>query len=216
MIKCISLDGVDGAGKTTIVSALSNYYNVVQVPKFYCMEMVPYDVNERINWFRTMNAEDTTKIYISGHKMRYMLAGEFKKGLHYKFLEKNNKPPLVVIDRGELSLKAFSFAALKRGTNWNSQKIDEFLCNEFGDRFEQVVEDTIDHSFLLFAENSLEHIYRRRAFEPEDKILMLYQQEYYEKHQCEFMNENITIISPLLTREEVLNLILEKLNQLGV
>lgn len=34
MIPCISIDGVDGSGKTTLIQNLSKQYNVITLPPF--------------------------------------------------------------------------------------------------------------------------------------------------------------------------------------
>ena len=64
MIPCISIDGVDGSGKTTLIQNLSKQYNVITLPRFYSMGMVPGDQEERCQWFRKQDAVYTTPIYI--------------------------------------------------------------------------------------------------------------------------------------------------------
>ena len=64
MFFCISVDGVDGAGKTTLVEALCREYNVATLPRFHCMGMVPQGRYERKDWFLTQDSLFTTKIYI--------------------------------------------------------------------------------------------------------------------------------------------------------
>lgn len=51
MIRCIAIDGTDGSGKTTIVEALKDIYNVIVLPRFYSMQMVPTDPQERKRGF---------------------------------------------------------------------------------------------------------------------------------------------------------------------
>lgn len=213
MIKCISIDGIDGAGKTTVVTALSAYYNVITLPRFYFSGMVPIDSLERKNWFRTEDVIKTTDIYITGQKMRYLLAKEFKKGMHYKITEHSKKTSLIVIDRGEPSLKAFSFAAIKKGTLWEVKRIDEYLSTRFNDLFEKEIEGIIDRSFLLFEKGTFEEICKRRFLQDDDLLLAKYQQEYYETHE---INVNtITTISPLNKKDDIMRTILNSLKLLG-
>ncbi len=214
MITCISIDGIDGSGKTTVVSALSAYYNVITIPRFYFTGIVPIDNLERKNWFRKEDTIRTTDLYITGQKMRYLLAKEFKKGMHYKITEHNEKSTLIVIDRGEPSLKAFTFAAIKKGTSWEVKKIDDYLNSRFNDLFEREIEGIINHSFLLFEEGTFEKICRRRKFlDDDDMLLAKYQQEYYETHDVDV--NTVTTISPLNKQEHVLEFILDNLKLLG-
>ena len=154
MIFCISIDGVDGAGKTTLVEALGKKYNVVTLPRFYCMGMAPQERHERKNWFLTQDNLFTTKIYISGYKLRMFCAREFKCGLHYKF-PINSTNNLVVMDRGFLSLKAYSFAMLRKTGNFSVEAADKKIAELSGDEFEKLSDETIDLSILLF-ENSID------------------------------------------------------------
>ena len=213
MIKCVSIDGVDGSGKTTLANELSKYFNTIQVPRYYFSGMVPTDSNERTIWFRTEDAVKTTDIYISGQKIRYLLAREFKKGFHYKAFDEN-KPSLVVIDRGELSLKAFSYAALKKGTKWSSDEIKNYLETRFNTAFEHEIDDIIDYSFLLFKENTINTLFSRRFFDSDDMLLATYQQEYYEK--CTINKSKVKTISPLESKENILEIVISKIVDIGV
>lgn len=213
MIKCISIDGVDGSGKTTLVNELSKYYNTIQVPRYYFGGMVPTDSKERTIWFRTEDAVKTTDIYISGQKIRYLLAKEFKKGFHYKAFD-GKKTSLVVIDRGELSLKAFAYAALKKGTKWSSDEIKNYFETKFDSEFEREMGDIIDYSFLLFKENTINTLLSRRFFDSEDMLLATYQQEYYEK--CTINNNKVKTISPSESKERILEIVISTIMDIGV
>lgn len=201
MIKCISIDGPDGSGKSTLVELLSNEYEIVTLPKYYSMGMTPVDPEERKKWFRTFDVFDTTRIYISGHKIRLVAAAEFKKGLHYKFLEPSKKERIVVLDRGALSVNAFAYAAIKMSSDMQDDEIIDYLLVE--NDIEQFAKKIIDVSILLFDPNNLEEIISRRKYDECDEYLARYQHEYYCKRKYE--DERIKIISPTKTPEEILN-----------
>lgn len=202
MIKCISVDGPDGSGKSTLIANLCDIYNVIMLPRFYSMGMVPADSEERKLWFRNSNAVDTTRIYMSGHKLRLLVAESFKRGNHYKLLEKNSKESLIAIDRGALSVRAFSFAALKKDTDMTDEQIDAHIYKEFDKDFRKKSDQIVDMSILLFDDGSLEEVISRRIYDKEDELLARYQHEYYCKHQIR--EENVRLILPTLSEEEVL------------
>ena len=204
MIPCVSVDGIDGSGKTTLIKRLSEVYNVVTLPRFYSMGMVPVDSSERKHWFLTNDALTTTKIYISGHKSRIFCAKDFKKGLHYKFIGSKNN--LVLIDRGLWSLKAFSFAAIMKGTNFSEsqsdEKVDEFIDKDLRALFEE----TAELSILLFdvSEGVLEKILSRRTYDKNDELLIRYQYDYYLRHakDADALAKTL-VISPIKSPEEI-------------
>ena len=47
-IKCISFDGIDGSGKSTLIEELSKSYNIALIPKFYNFGFVPFDSDTRM------------------------------------------------------------------------------------------------------------------------------------------------------------------------
>lgn len=212
MIRCIAIDGTDGSGKTTIVEALKDIYNVIVLPRFYSMQMVPTDPQERKAWFLNSDPELTTAIYISGQQLRFRAAAEFKKGLHYKVYE-SKKEPLVVIDRGPLSVKAFSYAALKE-TMLTDNKIEYFIEKHF---LSDLPSTVIDRSFLLFENDPkcIEMILQRRQYDERDKQLTYLQHEYYVKHiDAIKSNSDITIISPILPREQIIQEVMEQIKEI--
>lgn len=201
MIKCISIDGPDGSGKSTLIDLLSKEFQVVTLPRFYSMGMAPLDPEERKRWFRTIDVFDTTRIYISGHKVRLMAASEFKKGLHYKFLENDKKERLVVIDRGAISVNAYAYAAIKSSSEMQDDEVMNYVLNESD--IEEFSENIIDVSILLFDPDHLEEIISRRIYDKNDEYLARYQHEYYCKR--EYADKRIKIISPIKTPDEIFN-----------
>ena len=202
MIPCISIDGTDGSGKTTLLDALKKIYNVVTLPRFYSMGMVPFDVKERKNWFLSQDVLTTTKIYISGHKNRIYCAEDFKKGLHYKFVNQNENN-LIVLDRGLWSLKAFSFAALRKGLPLTETQADELILELFDKEFIRHALRIIDLSIVLFddSKDALTKILQRRQYNANDKFLVENQYKFYARHTKEL--PQTLIISPLKSAEEV-------------
>lgn len=200
MIKCISIDGTDGVGKSTLITHLSKKYNIVTLQRFYMTGIAPIDSEERKLWFRSEDVVLTTKIYIAGQKLRMNSAYEFKKGLHYKFLEKDNREKLIFIDRGVLSIQAYTYAALKKGTDWDDNKILKFVHDECV--MDDYLNDLIDYSILLFDEESLEEVISRRNYDRDDELLVRYQHDYYRR--INFHNKKIRIISPLKSEKNVL------------
>lgn len=200
MIKCVSIDGPDGSGKSTLISGLSEVYNVAALPRFYMTGIVPIEPEERREWFRRENVFDTTRLYISGHKLRISAAGEFKRGLHYKFMRQDKKEPLILIDRGALSVEAFAYAAIRKGTDWPGDKINAYLKTECD--MQAFSSQIIDLSVLIFDRNTLTEILDRRAYDEDDRKLVCYQHEYYCTH--EFDGKKVRVISPALSQEMML------------
>lgn len=205
MIPCISIDGVDGSGKTTLIQNLSKRYNIITLPRFYLMGMVPGDYEERCQWFRTQNAVYTTPIYISGYRLRFQLASEFKKGFHYKI--KPNAQNLIAIDRGLLSLKAFSYASMKKNSVLNDSQIVQFLKKYITPNFENEVKGVIDKQILLFSSEpkALDRLLLRRQYSKDDELLIRYQYEYYLRY-CKTFSE-ADIISPFESPDKILSLV---------
>lgn len=203
MIPCISIDGVDGSGKTTLIQNLSKQYNVITLPRFYSMGMVPGDQEERCQWFRKQDAVYTTPIYISGYRLRLHLASEFKKGFHYKI--KQNAQNLIAIDRGLLSLKAFSYASMKKNSNLNDSEIVQFLKQYITPDFENEVKKIIDKQILLFSPEPrvLEKLLLRRQYGKDDELLIRYQYEYYLRYYQTF--SEVVIISPFESPDKIVS-----------
>ncbi len=199
MIRCISIDGPDGSGKSTLIELLSKEYQVVTLPRFYSMGMAPLDSEERKNWFRTVDVFDTTQIYISGQKVRITAASEFKKGLHYKFLEDIKKEKLVVLDRGALSVNAYAYAAIKVASTMEDDEIMDYVLQKYD--IEQFAKGVVDASILLFDPNNLEEIILRRNYDKNDELLARYQHEYYCKRN--YCDKRIKTISPSKTPKEI-------------
>ena len=200
MIKCVSIDGPDGAGKTTLISRLAEKYNTVILHQFHATGMVPTDPEERKNWFRRENGMDTTRLYLAGHRLRLASAREFKRGLHYKFLAKDDREKLILIDRGPLSVRAYTYAALKKDTNWSNDEIEEFIKKEYD--FENPENEIVDLSILLFDKDSLNEVMGRRTYDIDDEMLIRYQYEYYSNHK--FDERSVYIINPVKKQEDVL------------
>ena len=216
MFLCISVDGVDGAGKTTLVEALCREYNVATLPRFHCMGMVPQGRGERKNWFLTEDSLFTTRIYISGYKLRIFCAREFKRGLHYKF-PVNSTNNLVVMDRGFLSLKAYSFAMLMKTGNFSDDEADEKIAELSAGEFEKLADETIDLSILLFEDGQecLEKILARRVCDENERLLVKYQHEYYSRHLKELKDSaKIKILSPFISPEEIFKIVADKIEGL--
>lgn len=199
MIKCISIDGPDGSGKSTLIELLSQEYEVVTVPRFYSMGMAPLDPEERKNWFRTVDVFDTTRIYISGHKIRLFAADEFKKGLHYKFLSDSKKEKLIVLDRGAISVNAYAYAAIKAASNMKEEDILQYVLEKSD--IEQFAYKIVDVSILLFDPNNIEEIISRRKYDKNDECLARYQHEYYCRKR--YNNEKIKVISSSKTPKDI-------------
>ena len=200
MVKCISIDGPDGSGKSTLIELLREEYDVITLPRFYSMGMVPEDPNERRIWFRTTDVYDSTLIYISGHKIRLTAAAEFKKGFHYKLIEPGEKEKIIVIDRGAISVNAFAYASLKISSHMKDDEVMNFLLSKSD--VEEFAENIIDVSILLFDPQNLEEIISRRTYDSIDESLARFQHEYYCKRN--YKNEKIKIISPSKAPREIL------------
>lgn len=206
MIPCISIDGVDGSGKTTLINNLKSYYNVVTLPRFYVFGNAPSSHEERKKWFRNVDAIQTTPIYISGYFLRFMAAEEYKKGFHFKFLD-DSLPKLVLIDRGLISLKAFSYASLKKNSDLSNEQIYVFLDKYIDNIYMKKIKKIIDYSVLLFDDStaSLESIISRREYEPEDELLIRYQYEYYLRNVDDMRRmRNVSIVSPFESQYEII------------
>lgn len=201
MIKCISIDGPDGSGKSTLIELLNKEYEVITLPRFYSMGMVPTDSEERRNWFRKVNVFDSTLIYVSGHKVRLMAASEFKKGFHYKLLEQGEKEQIIVIDRGAISVNAFAYAAIMNASEMNADEVMQFVKTKSD--IEEFAESIIDVSILLFDPQNLEEIISRRTYDAIDERLARYQHEYYCKRN--YKDEKVKIISSSKAPREILS-----------
>lgn len=200
MIKCISIDGPDGSGKSTLIELLREEYDVITLPRFYSMGMVPEDPNERKVWFRTTDVYDSTLIYISGHKVRLTVASEFKKGFHYKLIEPGVKEKIIVIDRGAISVNAFAYAAIKNSSDMEDDEVMKFVLSKSD--IEEFAENIIDVSILLFDPQNLEEIISRRTYDSIDERLARFQHEYYCKRN--YKDEKIKIISSSKAPREIL------------
>lgn len=200
MIKCISIDGPDGSGKSTLIDLLSEEYDVITLPRFYTMGMVPIDPNERKVWFRTTDVIDSTLIYISGYRVRLTAASEFKKGFHYKIIEQGEKEKIIVIDRGAISVNAFAYAAIKNSYDMDDDEVMRFVLSKSD--IEIFAKNIIDVSILLFDPQNLEEIISRRTYDVIDERLVRFQHEYYCKR--DYKDEKIKIISPSKTPREIL------------
>ena len=200
MIKCISIDGPDGSGKSTLIDLLSEEYDVITLPRFYTMGMVPIDPNERKVWFRTTDVIDSTLIYISGYRVRLTAASKFKKGFHYKIIEQGEKEKIIVIDRGAISVNAFAYAAIKNSYDMDDDEVMRFVLSKSD--IEIFAKNIIDVSILLFDPQNLEEIISRRTYDVIDERLVRFQHEYYCKR--DYKDEKIKIISPSKTPREIL------------
>ena len=200
MVKCISIDGPDGSGKSTLIELLREEYDVITLPRFYSMGMVPEDPNERTIWFRTTDVYDSTLIYISGHKIRLTAASEFKKGFHYKLIDPGVKEKIIVIDRGAISVNAFAYAAIKISSDMEDDEVMKFVLSKSD--IEEFADNIIDVSILLFDPQNLEEIIARRTYDCIDEQLARFQHEYYCKRN--YKNEKIKIISSRKEPREIL------------
>lgn len=200
MVKCISIDGPDGSGKSTLIELLREEYDVITLPRFYSMGMVPEDPNERRIWFRTTDVYDSTLIYISGHKIRLTAASEFKKGFHYKLIDPGVKEKIIVIDRGAISVNAFAYAAIKISSDMEDDEVMKFVLSKSD--IEEFADNIIDVSILLFDPQNLEEIIARRTYDCIDEQLARFQHEYYCKRN--YKNEKIKIISSRKEPREIL------------
>ena len=213
MICCISVDGVDGAGKTTLIESLAQRYNIANLPRFYCMGMAPQNSQERKDWFISNDVLFTTKIYISGYKLRLAAAREFKRGLHYKF-PINVTNNLVVMDRGIWSLRAYSFAMLIKIGTLSSEEADKKTTELLDREIENLADDAIDLSILLFHDSHecLKNIIARRNCDENERLLISYQHEYYSRHLAEIKDSaKVSIISPIIPPEDIFKIVVDKI-----
>ena len=213
-IKCISFDGIDGSGKTTLINSLLEKYNVVLLPRFYYFGMVPMDFDKRKEWFRTKYDIETMKIYAVSHRNRILLANDYKKGFHYKFIENDERKKLIVLDRGILSVEAFIYAALKLSTPMTQKEIMDYIDVYFRNKSYQKMNSIIDHTFLLVDEKQkyLNQVLNRRMYDERDKNLIRYQAEYYQKKL--YIENKLTTISPISILKENISKCTEYIEQI--
>jgi thymidylate kinase len=126
----IAIEGPDGSGKTTLINELKKQFNVIDLPKSWIFGLMPMDLNERITWFRSENPFVTARIYMASHLLRLQLCKEYiAKRSHYEMIQYNRfeKPPLILIDRGPLSLQAYVYAYLRVDTQIEKRIIEDFV-----------------------------------------------------------------------------------------
>jgi hypothetical protein len=205
-IQCVSIDGTDGVGKTTLIESLKEKFNVVVVPKFYHLGMVPMGYEERKKWFLSARPQDSMRIYALSHRYRILLCQEYREGNHYIYLRKDQRPKLIVLDRGVISIEAFIYASLRMYTGMSDHEIHNYIAVVFrGPEFEQIF-SLVDKSIVL-SENTLDYleiILKRRNYEEHEKNLIKYQAEYIKTNLFAF--KRTYKLSPILNPNELVNL----------
>jgi len=200
MVKCISLDGIDGAGKSALVEALSSRFNVATLPKFYDLGSVPSDASVRMQWFFETDDYKAMLIYAVAHRNRILLADDYKNGHHHNFTKEDDREKLIVMDRGVLSVEAFIYAVLRMSSTPTDQVV-QFIADAFRDRHYERMLAVIDRAVLL-AEDSLgyvEEVLKRRRTSKREEMLVRLQAEYYDLEL--YRHHGVMMISPRNSKE---------------
>jgi thymidylate kinase len=212
-ILCVSIDGIDGSGKSKLIQSLSLRYNLITLPKFYNFGMVPVDAEKRKTWFRSTPAIDSMRLYAVSHQTRILLGKEYKKANHYQFITQDDRQKLVVFDRGILSVEAYIYAALKLSTSMSLTEIIDYINNNFRSSFYDEMNDVIDRTILL-ADGTGEYlntVLKRRRYDNRDKMLIRYQSEYIQNKF--YINKNVFKLSPIHSPYDLLELSIKLINQ---
>lgn len=197
LIPCLSIDGIDGAGKTSLVEALARSYKVVTLPKFHAFGAVPAEARERLDWFQATPERVGMRIYASAHRIRIMLAADFKLGLHQAFVADDGREPLLLLDRGPISVEAFMHAVLSLSPDSPPEGIPAFIAAAFREGWHERMYAAIDCSILL-ADVDLgyvDQVLRRRRYNLREEQLIRLQADYLQAVKPD--GQRVVRLSPL-------------------
>ncbi len=181
----VAIEGVDGAGKTTIASYIAKKYNTITPPHFINLGLIPDDIEERLVWYRERrHSFATTAAYLRSQQRRFEMLEEYNKNLHYKQIF-NSGSPVVLWDRGPLSALAYGFASLKLNTDLP----DSIICQAINHQFTYQIPNNPLVRVLLYPEKEetsklLARILKRGDYGINQKreIFIIDQQIYYYKN----------------------------------
>lgn len=110
----VSIDGPDGAGKSTLVEQLACRLGRRFIPLRRSSEtgFVPMDVAERVNYFRTTDPFLAARAYIGAHLARFSDARLVAQRLHWRaqMVPRAEGPVVIMADRGPRSVLAYAWA----------------------------------------------------------------------------------------------------------
>jgi thymidylate kinase len=181
----VAIEGVDGAGKSTIASYIAKKYNAIIPPHFINLGLLPDDIEERLLWYReTKYSFATTAAYLRSQQRKLEMLEEYNKNLHYKQIFISD-PPVVLWDRGPLSALAYGFASLKL----NTQLSDSIICQAINHQFTYQIPNNHVIRVLLYPEieetnKLLARILKRGDYgiNKEREGFLIEQQIYYYKN----------------------------------
>ena len=112
----ISIDGPDGAGKSTLIEELARRlgHRFILLRRSSETGFVPMNVAERVNYFRTTDPFLAARAYIGAHMARFSDARLVAKRLHWRaqMVPRAEGSVVVVADRGPHSVLAYAWATV--------------------------------------------------------------------------------------------------------
>jgi len=212
----ISLEGPDGAGKSTLVKAIAEKLHVIYPPKSSSIGLMPTALEERVKWFMEEDSLVTARVYLKSHLARFKLLQEHNKRCHYKLISRNRfeLPSVLIWDRGPLSTLAYAYASIK--TN-NPELTDDIIKQfidlhfQFEDNQEQIIYILMYPKSIDFAEQLLKRA--KEGSNPERELSLIKNQiVYYEKF---WSNDGKTFlnIDPLDSQEKNVQKVLAFIDQ---
>ena len=105
---------------------------------------------------------------------------------------------------------------LRKTGNFSSEAADKKIAELSGGELEELAEETIDLSILLFEDSRacLDKILARRVVDDNERRLVTYQHEYYSLHAKELNRSKILPLSPLTPPEKIFKTVVEKIEEL--
>lgn len=215
----ISVDGPDGAGKSTIVNHICENYPYIRPLAAIELGLMPHTQEERLNWYKYENPIVVAITILASQKKRFSFLDEYVQKLHYKQSNIEQNQPLIVWDRGYTSAKAYSYACLRLNTDLPCDIINQLI----GKYFDPVSTIYQVYSIDLYTTIKDSCKYFARATNIIDNhidlLLIKGQIEYYQKffrptnHEC---NLKLNPFDPLQLNlqkvENFIDQILEKNN----
>ena len=133
----ISIEGPDGAGKTTLINKLKSKYHNISLLKSSDVGLMPKTLDERVSWLQQENAFVSSRIYYASHQARFHVIQNFiEKRFHHEMVKYNRfkQPPVILLDRGPLSTEAYTYASIRYSSKLPKHYIFsyvEILKNDF-------------------------------------------------------------------------------------
>ncbi len=187
MVNCfqpiaISVDGPDGAGKSTIVSHISKKFHTICPLPAIGLGLMPFTQDERLDWYEGEDPIVVARTILASQKKTYCFLEEYAQKIHFKQTDRKiNSPHIIVFDRGPISAKAYSYACLRLNTDLPCDVINQIVNLYFnvGD-----LEEKIFYIDLYTKTSDAEKFFERATNIIDNRIdflLVRGQIEYYQK-----------------------------------